>query len=93
MPNRRYAGPSCLLNYFGEFMEEGCDNCDNCLHPKEKFEGKADILLGLKAILGVKEKFKSEHIANILAGNCQQVLLKHTSIIIQSTLVPERKRM
>ncbi len=60
--------PKLLLNYFGEFMEEGCDNCDNCLHPKERFEGKADILLSLKAILGVQEKFKSEHIANILSG-------------------------
>ena len=60
--------PKLLLNYFGEFMEEGCDNCDNCLHPKEKFEGKADVLLSLKAVLGVQEKFKSEHIASILSG-------------------------
>ena len=60
--------PKLLLNYFGEFMEEGCDNCDNCLHPKEKFEGKADVLLSLKSILAVQEKFKSEHIANVLAG-------------------------
>ncbi len=60
--------PKLLLNYFGEFMEEGCDNCDNCLHPKERFEGKADILLSLKAILGVQEKFKSEHISSILSG-------------------------
>jgi ATP-dependent DNA helicase RecQ len=57
-----------LLNYFGEFMEEGCDNCDNCLHPKERFEGKTDVLLSLKAILAVQEKFKSEHIATILSG-------------------------
>ncbi|MDF1574477.1 MAG: DNA helicase RecQ [Bacteroidales bacterium] len=60
--------PKLLLNYFGEFMEEGCDNCDNCLHPKQKFEGKAEILLSLKAILAVQEKFKSEHIANVLSG-------------------------
>jgi len=60
--------PKLLLNYFGEFMKEGCDNCDNCLHPKEKFEGKDNVLLALKAILGVKEKFKSEHIANVLSG-------------------------
>jgi ATP-dependent DNA helicase RecQ len=60
--------PKLLLNYFGEIMDSLCDNCDNCLHPKEKFEGKSQILLSLKAILGVKEKFKSEHIANVLAG-------------------------
>jgi ATP-dependent DNA helicase RecQ len=49
-------------------MDEGCDNCDNCLHPKEKFEGKEYILLSLKAILAVQEKFKSEHVANVLSG-------------------------
>ncbi len=60
--------PKLLLNYFGEVMKENCDNCDNCLHPKEKFEGKTYIILGLQAILGVQEKFKSEHIACVLSG-------------------------
>src|SRR6056297_1511312 len=58
-----------LLNYFGEVMEKNCDNCDNCLHPKEKFEGKGYLVLALKTILGVQERFKPEHIANVLAGN------------------------
>ncbi len=61
--------PKLLLNYFGEIMEENCNNCDNCLHPKEKFEGKAYLILALKTILGVQERFKPEHIANVLAGN------------------------
>ncbi len=60
--------PKQLLNYFGEEMAENCDNCDNCLHPKTLFEGKDDIALALKAILEVKEKFKYDHIASILAG-------------------------
>ncbi len=61
--------PKLLLNYFGEVMEEDCNNCDNCLHPKEKFEGKQYIVLALKSILGVQERFKPEHIADVLAGN------------------------
>lgn len=60
--------PKQLLNYFGEEMADNCDNCDNCLHPKTLFEGKDDIALALKAILEVKEKFKYDHIASILAG-------------------------
>ncbi len=60
--------PKLLLNYFGEIMKENCGNCDNCLHPKEKFEGKEFIVLALKTILGVQERFKAEHIANILSG-------------------------
>ncbi|MBN2481352.1 MAG: HRDC domain-containing protein, partial [Bacteroidales bacterium] len=61
--------PKQLLNYFGEIMPENCDNCDNCLHPKVLFEGKDDIVLALQTIQQVKEKFKADHIANILAGN------------------------
>ncbi len=60
--------PKLLLNYFGELMEGRCNNCDNCLHPRENFEGQPYLVLSLKAILGVKEKFKPEHIANILSG-------------------------
>lgn len=60
--------PKQLLNYFGEEMTENCDNCDNCLHPKTLFEGKDDIVQVLKAILEVKEKFKYDHIASLLAG-------------------------
>ncbi|MDK2977613.1 MAG: ATP-dependent helicase RecQ [Bacteroidales bacterium] len=58
-----------LLHYFGEkYEQENCENCDNCLHPKEQFEGKDDVVLALKAIQDVKEKFKAEHVANVLAG-------------------------
>jgi ATP-dependent DNA helicase RecQ len=60
--------PRQLLNYFGEEMSGNCDNCDNCLHPKSRFEGKNDIILVLKTIQEVREKFKADHIANILAG-------------------------
>ena len=60
--------PKQLLSYFGEEMKENCDNCDNCLHPKEKFEGKDYVILVLETILAVKEKFKADHIANVLTG-------------------------
>lgn len=57
-----------LLSYFGEEMKNNCDNCDNCLHPKTQFEGKEYLVKVLKVILAVKEKFKADHIASILAG-------------------------
>mgnify|MGYP002266776219 FL=1 len=58
-----------LLHYFGEkYEQENCENCDNCNHPKEQFEGKDDVVLALEAIIAVKEKFKAEHVANVLAG-------------------------
>ena len=58
-----------LLHYFGEdYTEDNCGSCDNCLHPKQQFEGKDDIVKVLNTILEVKEKFKGEHIATILSG-------------------------
>jgi ATP-dependent DNA helicase RecQ len=58
-----------LLHYFGEeYMKENCEACDNCLHPKSQFEGNEAVVNVLEAILAVKEKFKADHIANILAG-------------------------
>ncbi len=59
-----------LLHYFGEKYEaENCGNCDNCLNPKEQIEAKDEIVTALKAILEVNEKYKGDHIANILIGN------------------------
>lgn len=58
-----------LLHYFGEIStKENCGACDNCLHPKEKFEGKDDIRLVLKAIDLTKQQFKAKIIADVLSG-------------------------
>jgi len=59
-----------LLHYFGEVYEhENCGACDNCLSPKEQFEGKEDVQLAIDAILSVKQLFKREYIVNILIGD------------------------
>jgi ATP-dependent DNA helicase RecQ len=60
--------PKMLLNYFGETLAEPCGNCDNCLNPKPKFEAKEYILQVLNAVDVVKERYKGEHVAEILSG-------------------------
>jgi ATP-dependent DNA helicase RecQ len=58
-----------LLHYFGEeYQKENCEACDNCLHPKSQFEGNEAVVSVLETILAVKEKFKADHISNILSG-------------------------
>ena len=58
-----------LLHYFGEPMkEDNCSNCDNCLHPKKKFEGKQYVQLVLETVLAVKQQYKQKHLINILLG-------------------------
>ena len=64
-----------LLHYFGEvYTEENCENCDNCLHPKKRFEGQEFIQMVLEAVQAVKEKFKTDHIANILIGQLNSTI-------------------
>ncbi|MCF6171918.1 MAG: DNA helicase RecQ [Bacteroidales bacterium] len=59
-----------LLHYFGEhYTKENCGACDNCLNPKEKFEGKEDVKLALEVIESTKQQFKAKIIADILSGN------------------------
>ncbi len=58
-----------LLHYFGEvYSTPNCGSCDNCLHPKTKFEGKDSVKLALKAVLEAKQLYKAKHIINILIG-------------------------
>lgn len=59
-----------LLHYFGEEVtKENCGACDNCLNPKERFEGKEDVINAIKAVLAVKQLFKREYIVKILVGD------------------------
>ncbi|MDP4273114.1 MAG: DNA helicase RecQ [Bacteroidota bacterium] len=77
-----------LLNYFGEdYLEDNCDNCDNCLHPKESFEGKDYIIQVLQAVQAVNEKFKAQHVANVLAGNVDSAIkaYKHNKLPVFGT--------
>lgn len=72
-----------LLHYFGETYEpEGCGACDNCLHPKEKIEAQEQVVVALNAILAVNQKYKMEHITNILIGNRNAAIksFKHDTI-------------
>ncbi|MCQ2166170.1 MAG: DNA helicase RecQ [Bacteroidales bacterium] len=58
-----------LLNYFGEdYTETNCGNCDNCLHPKVHYDGKEDMTAVLTLVTSLPERFKTEHLATILAG-------------------------
>ena len=64
-----------LLNYFGEqFTEENCGACDNCLHPKKQFDGREDMAMIIELIQALPERFKTEHLANILAGEVNSII-------------------
>ena len=64
-----------LLNYFGEGYEvENCGACDNCLHPKKQFDGREEMALVIELIQTLPERFKMEHLSNILVGEMNSII-------------------
>jgi ATP-dependent DNA helicase RecQ len=67
-----------LLNYFGErYEKENCGSCDNCLHPKKKFDGQEEVLTVLETVKAVKEKFAGDHIMNVIMGKGENAVKLH----------------
>lgn len=75
-----------LLYYFGEAYDDSksCGHCDNCLHPKEKIEAKAEVLMALKAIQALGEQFTIDYLLNILTGKAtkQVQMYRHDALDI-----------
>lgn len=58
-----------LLHYFGEtYPSHECGNCDNCLNAKVKVEVKDELSAAIETIVALKEKFKAEHIVDVMIG-------------------------
>lgn len=58
-----------LLHYFGEeYLEENCNNCDNCLNPKKQVEAQDSLCAVIETIIAVKENFKADYIIDVLQG-------------------------
>ncbi len=77
-----------LLHYFGEeYTLDNCGNCDNCLHPKKQMEAQEMLCTVIETILAVKEKFKAEHIVDIIVGKETSEVLdyKHEELEVFAT--------
>lgn len=59
-----------LLHYFGESFEDNQCNkmCDNCRHPKEKFDVSSELSKMLDLILKIGTDFNIKHITDIVLG-------------------------
>ena len=68
-----------LLHYFGEtYDKDNCQNCDNCLHPKERIEASAALVVVLKAVLAVKENFRTPYIIDFIKGRRTDDIVSHS---------------
>lgn len=58
-----------LLHYFGEeFKEDNCGMCDNCVHPRERFDGTDYVMLVIQAAKQTNERFGLNHLVNVIRG-------------------------
>ena len=73
-----------LLYYFGEEFndDKSCGHCDNCLHPKEKIEAKAEAVTVLKTVKALGEQFAIEYVMLILTGKAtpQVQMYRHDAL-------------
>ena len=67
-----------LLHYFGEqYEKDNCGNCDNCLHPGKKIDAKDQLVIALKAILAIKENFRTDYVIDFITGRDTNEIVAH----------------
>lgn len=67
-----------LLHYFGEeYDKDNCGNCDNCLHPQVKIEGKEALEVVLNAIAAIKEDFRTDYVIDFVEGKETNDIVAH----------------
>ena len=75
-----------LLNYFGEIYEnDNCGGlCDNCKNPKELHEAKTEVIVALKAIQTLGERFPITYVIPVILGklNPQIKMYRHEELPI-----------
>lgn len=58
-----------LLHYFGEeYQVDNCEKCDNCLNPREHFEGGELVKKVINAVQQTGERFDLNHLTHVLTG-------------------------
>ena len=58
-----------LLHYFGEeYKQDNCGMCDNCVHPRERFDGTESVKLVLTSVKQTNERFGLIHLVNVIRG-------------------------
>lgn len=64
-----------LLNYFNEYRDKPCNNCDICLDPPRQYDGTVDAQKVLSCVYRVQQSFGSTHVIDVLRGSKSQRLM------------------
>lgn len=66
-----------LLNYFGEYREEPCGNCDICLDPPKRFAAIEVAQKALSCVYRVNQSFGINHVVDVMRGMQNQRIREH----------------
>ncbi|RXJ72679.1 ATP-dependent DNA helicase RecQ [Veronia nyctiphanis] len=66
-----------LLNYFGEYRESPCGNCDICLDPPTLFDGTEQAQKALSCVYRVNQSFGVGYVVEVLRGMQNQRIKDH----------------
>jgi len=66
-----------LLNYFGEYREEPCGNCDICLDPPKRFAAVEVAQKALSCVYRVNQSFGINHVVDVIRGMQNQRIREH----------------
>lgn len=89
---------AALLGYFGEqFSQQSCDGCDNCLQPRETFDGTIPAQKFLSCVHRIHRKsgfgFGVNHIVEVLTGaDTQAIRQRHHNELSTYGIGRELKR-
>lgn len=58
-----------LLRYFGEVLETGCGNCDNCINPPATWDATEAVRKALSCVYRTGQRFGAAHVIDVLRGS------------------------
>ena len=71
-----------VLNYFAEYTEQGCGNCDICLDPPSQFDGTQAAQKVLSCVFRIKQQGDIGHVIDVLRGqtNLKIMAMAHNQV-------------
>lgn len=73
-----------VLNYFAQYTENGCNNCDICLDPPSQFDGLQEAQKVLSCVYRVNQQSNIVHVVDVLRGQLTDNVKKHEHNLVST---------